>query len=227
MGRLWLVLTLACCRYGFETPRSDGGLAGDAPDASARCLADDFSSGAIDAGRWLINDPANAVHVNMQQLAITLVANAPSPAYFGVASNQRYDLTAGAVAVELTRAPAAVYGPEAYLELLVDDRNLYLITDSSGNLVTIARTNGTDDRFVAAYDPVAERHWRIRHDAMAAMVVFETSADGVTWTARRSSAAKVAVTALQIQLVAGTYMAVASPGEAWFDNLSMTTPACP
>ena len=173
------MILAACGRVGFGAGDrvSDAPPAIDTPAGGPPCLSDSFDSNAIDAARWTAFG-ASSVQDQMQQLVITLVPNAPMPAYYGITSNAKYDLTNGQIAVELVTPPAPVFGPEAILDVFVDAMNDYLITDSSGNLVIRERLAGVDDRVVLPYDPAADRHWRVRHDPANARVVFETSADG-------------------------------------------------
>jgi hypothetical protein len=70
-------------------------------------------------------------------------------------------------------------------------------------------------------DPVQMRFWRFRHDAQLRLMSFETSPTGVegTWTARASFPLPGGVGPVAAELSAGTAGAVASPGQAIFDNL--------
>src|SRR5205823_3771154 len=54
---------------------------------------------------------------------------------------------------------------------------------------------------------------------------WETSADGLTWTTQTSIAAPFAVSAVRVNLNAGTWDAVGNPGMAVFDNLDIPSPA--
>jgi hypothetical protein len=71
------------------------------------------------------------------------------------------------------------------------------------------------------YNPAQHRFWRIRHDAAADRILFETSADRATWTTRRAVARQLPITALKVELSAGTWEPISAPGTAIFDNFRL------
>jgi hypothetical protein len=71
------------------------------------------------------------------------------------------------------------------------------------------------------YDPVAHRLWRIRHNASADSIVWETSGDGVNWHQQRTVARQLPLTSMRAEISAGTWRATTTPGMAIFDNFSL------
>ena len=61
--------------------------------------------------------------------------------------------------------------------------------------------------------------WRFRHDAVPNRMIFETSADGISWTAQWQSPISVPIDKLAVGLNAGTWSSESAPGTAIFANL--------
>ena len=110
--------------------------------------------------------------------------------------------------------------------LVLDGANWYGITQENGNLFFQALVDGVMSETFIPYVNATHRWWRIRHESTPNQIVYETSTDGSSWTERRRIASTVAVTTLSLEVSAGTYSSVTTPGFAIFDNvtLSLTTP---
>jgi hypothetical protein len=70
-----------------------------------------------------------------------------------------------------------------------------------------------------AYDPAAHRWLRIREQL--GTLFYEYSADGCDWKLLAGVPTPFDVTTMKVELAAGTYLAVAAPGTAVFDNLNV------
>jgi hypothetical protein len=81
-----------------------------------------------------------------------------------------------------------------------------------------SRVAGITSSVNNVYDAKLHRFWRFRHDAVTDSILFETSADGVTWVARRTITRQIALDAVKAELIAGTSEAVADPGTALFNK---------
>jgi len=68
------------------------------------------------------------------------------------------------------------------------------------------------------FDPSQHRFWRFRHDAPAALVIFETSPDSVNWTERFRAELPRDRTRLIAELSSGSLRPSRNPVEALFDN---------
>lgn len=195
------------------------------------CLADQFTDGVVDVGMWQLwlsdNQPV-VVSQDMGQLAVTLAAGV-GRVYNGVTSRGRYDMVAGNAAVAVTPASQDV-GVETDFSVDLDSTTGYAMAAYANRLHLVVHTNGGITNSIAVdYDPVAQKYWRIRHDQIASTIEFETSPDGMAWASLRSAAITRAPTGVSVTLLAGTYVdvGVANPGVAYFDELKLTSAACP
>ncbi|HEV7844331.1 MAG TPA: hypothetical protein VGO69_11590, partial [Pyrinomonadaceae bacterium] len=73
------------------------------------------------------------------------------------------------------------------------------------------------------YNSAQHRYWRFRHNPAGDQIVFETSADNVNWIVQRTLARQLNITALRVELDAGTFSPVGAPGKAIFDNFKMVS----
>jgi hypothetical protein len=96
-----------------------------------------------------------------------------------------------------------------------------MISVENGQLRFEQVMGGSRTSTVIAYNASQHRFWRIRHDATADAIVFETSSDGQTWTVQRTSARQLAITAMRAEISAGTWQAMSAPGMAVFDNFKL------
>jgi hypothetical protein len=109
--------------------------------------------------------------------------------------------------------------------MALDASNHYRIYEANGNLSIEKNIAGTKTQLkTIPYDSTNHMFWRIRHDATANQIVFETApgASGTpgTWTEQLRVAPEFAVTALWLELRAGTPTAYAvPPGTPKFDNV--------
>jgi PKD repeat protein len=108
-----------------------------------------------------------------------------------------------------------------------DSNNWYRFVIEDGQLYFQQKINGVKSSASIAYDGLQQRHWRLRHDQGSDQIVFETSGDGTVWTARRSVARQLAITALRVELDAGTWGAVTTAGKAIFDNFILVSNSAP
>ena len=99
------------------------------------------------------------------------------------------------------------------------DRNNWLSFRTKGNtLYMVSRVAGTTSSATITYSASGHRFWRFRHDAVTDSILFETSADGVTWVAHRTVPRQIALDAVRAELIAGTSEAVDVPGTALFNK---------
>lgn len=195
------------------------------------CLADLFIDSRVDTGMWELwlpeNDPV-VVREDAGQLGIALAPNV-GRVYNGVQSRGRYDMLAGNVRVEVTPASQEV-GVETVFTVDVDATSGFGMSTYANRLHLVVNSSGGVSNSIAIdYDPVAHKFWRIRHDTATTSIELETSPDDVVWISRRSARVTRPPTGVVVRLLAGTYidLGVASPGVAYFDNLKLTSAACP
>lgn len=191
-------------------------------------FADDFNDNLVDPSKWTIIFPTGtpAVSEESQQIRMTLAPN--TAGYNGVSSISTFDVTGRMVQVEVVQAVSQAGWCENMLELELNANNYFLIDVGAGSLLMRSRVNGANDQTSIGYDPVNHRHWRIRHDASANTVNFETSADGTVWITRKIVTPGFALTSLRIHLIAGAWgTGNSSPGLAKYDNLKLLSSAGP
>jgi hypothetical protein len=195
------------------------------------CLLDLFLDSRVDTGMWELWLPDNepvVVAEDAGQLGITIAPNI-GRVYNGIQSRGRYDMLGGNARVEVTPA-SQVIGVETNFSVDVDSSLGFEMSAYANRLHLVVHSSGGVSNSIAIdYDPIAHRFWRIRHDTVTATMELETSPDGEAWTSRRSSAVKRPPTGVVVSLLAGTYidLGVPDPGVAYFDNLKLTSGACP
>lgn len=195
------------------------------------CLLDLFLDSRVDSGMWELWLPENepvVVAEEAGQLGIVIAPNI-GRVYNGIQSRGRYDMLGGNARVEVTPASQEV-GVETNFSVDVDSSLGFEMSAYANRLHLVVHSSGGVSNSIAIdYDPVAHKFWRIRHDPTAGSMELETSPDGEGWTSRRSSTVSRPPTGVIVSLLAGTYidLGVAAPGVAYFDNLKLTSAACP
>src|SRR5690242_496993 len=85
-----------------------------------------------------------------------------------------------------------------------------------------SRVNGVNDQTSIAFDGVANRFWRLRHDQSTNLIYFETSADANVWLTRKTVTPGFSLTSLRFHLLAGAYgTGNSTPGTAKYDNFKL------
>ena len=98
------------------------------------------------------------------------------------------------------------------------------ISESNGTISFEMKINNVKSATTITFDATAHAFWRLRHDATADTIVFETAASNggmpATWTARRTITRELSVTAMRLELKAGsTDPQSVSPGTVRFDDV--------
>ncbi|HEX8275241.1 MAG TPA: vanadium-dependent haloperoxidase [Longimicrobiaceae bacterium] len=180
-------------------------------------LTDTFSDNARDTAKWFQYGSVQEVN---QRLEIRPPSSLAS-SYAGYSSVNRYDLTGSEVVVELVRTLRPADGAETYigLENSAGDALIFKVQEGVfyGSYRAAGASSSTHVRDLA-YDPFAHRWMRIREQL--GVLYWEYSADGCAWSLLGSAPVPFDVTTVKVDLTAGTYLAVASPGTAIFDNLN-------
>jgi hypothetical protein len=195
------------------------------PRNRSSLLLDEPFTGPLDPERWSLRtvnegaaayDPAVTVAATGGHLVITPRSGVSGLHHGGATTARTYALTCGSARVELVQAASAASSADTTFAMVADAGRFYRMTVEAGALV-FGTTAGAQTSI--AYDAVAHRHLRIRHDCVADQILYETSPDAVTWTTRRTIAAAVDLRSAYIELEAGTFQSEAAPGQAIFDNL--------
>jgi hypothetical protein len=99
-----------------------------------------------------------------------------------------------------------------------DSNNWYGFVVESGKLYLQSKINGRKNAESIQYDATAHRSWRLRHEASLNEILWETSADGITWQLLRRVTPEISLQSVFVTLGAGTYTPEVEPGLAAFDN---------
>ena len=233
---LALMLVVACYDAPSEPPctvtcnapgESDGVCPGGAicggdflchpagADDCARCLRDDFDDGVIDPATW-ISPFAGGVTEEGGMLQLV------PEAYHAVRSTDRWDLSDGALVVEVVESVRTGESAANGLRVTYDAGHSYLIELGGSGLILFQQFADTvlDENSRAV--TIDDRIWRIVHDRD--VVELATSPDGATWTIGLTAIARFAPTSVEIELYAG---GAGGTNVVKYDDLRLTTPACP
>jgi hypothetical protein len=185
--------------------------------AKAHTLRDNFNDNALDTGKWSLH---NTVVETNKRLEIRLTPHT-AQVFNNYTSVATYDLTDSEMRIELVRAPTGAYGATAYLQA----------THGNGDRVTVAIGGGnlSCDYVVAGVSTIVERlpynaaqHRWIRLRERFGTLLWEVSADGTDWqVVANRSPHPIDLTAVHALIGAGTFLAVAAPGVAVFDNFNI------
>jgi hypothetical protein len=213
-------------RYGELAP---AGLAGQCVSAAngAACggpgvLTDNFDDGVVPGQGWggaFSNGMANYTETG-GHLVITTPSNQLQNDYAGYLSDLSYDLHNDAVFVEVLQVPDPSGNADTYLRASADGGNDLTIIEEHGTLSFHQSINGTITSVTPSipYDPVQHRWWRIRETG--GLSFWETSPDAMTWTVRAQENDPFDVSAMYLQLIAGTYLKEPLTGTSVFDNFN-------
>ncbi len=188
---------------------------------------DEAFSGALDGERWSRRtitegydafDPTVPVEVAGGRLTITPRAGVTGLVHGGITTARTFAMTCGSARVELVEATNAASTADTTFAIAVDPGRWYRMTVENG-VLALGANDGAVTSATVPYDAVQHRHLRIRHDCVLDDVVFETSADGTSWTARRTIPRTVDLSAAYVEVEAGTFQPEAAPGKAIFDNV--------
>ncbi len=199
-------------------------------------LADTFDSASLDMNKWSIavlsgfQDTSVPVGQSNGHLNIgPLLEDTGGSHYNGILSDLSYDLTGASVRVQVVAAANSATAGTTSFTLPSDSLNHYRMFAEAGQLWFEKKIANAKTNFSMAFDPVQHAFWRIRHDPAADEMVFETApavsgAPGF-WSERRRMARELPITAMRIELKAGTWkLEESAPGTVVFDNLLAVRP---
>ena len=185
-------------------------------------FTDNFNDNSLDTTKWLVWDPASTVTVREQNQRLEMTLRPNTIAYNGVSSAAKFDFRGKRFEVNVPQAANQNGFTETYITIARDSSNYYLFLAGSNSLVLDAYASGVRDRAVLNYNSTSDRFWRIRHDAAANAIHFESAADGFVWMKRKSVAASFPLTGMTLNLFAGAWgSGNGAPGTAVFDNVRL------
>lgn len=179
-------------------------------------LTDAFTGTTLNTTKWAKFGTASQTTQN-NVLTITPKANATG--YYGVTSKQFYELKNNAVYVKVPQTTTGGVAAETQLVVELDAKNRVVIMRGKSGLVLRRTINGVNSDTTISYSATNMLWWRIRE--ASGKVYLDTSANGTTWTNRRSFDKPFDLSQVKVSLSAGTTAAIAKPGAAKFDNLNL------
>lgn len=187
-------------------------------------LQDRFDS-TIDATKW------SSFHTGTSSIAQTngmVVATPPNTTagsnYAGYDSVGTFDLTANYMVVEIPNMVNVATNAQTYTALILDSNNKLQFIQQNGSLKAQKIVAGVTTTLVTlTYNSTSHQWWRIRENN--GVIFFDTSNNGYSWTLAASTANPFVVTALSVELAAGTFQSETSPGFTNFDNFNFPNSA--
>lgn len=184
---------------------------------SASTLEDDFDDNAI-AHAWSRSRAEDGCTYEEAAGQLVLHPSTTGPGRCGYRSGAAYDLTSGAVAIEI--AQMVNTSANVDMRLSVDCKTgSFRISQELGMLSSEYTNQGnTFELMNSTYDAMKHHWWRIRGNG--GTIYWEVSPDGKVWTEEAKVANPFDVTACDVYLSTGTGGTITMPGEARFDNLN-------
>jgi hypothetical protein len=190
-------------------------------------LSDDFNDNTRDASKWVLgslndgasaNDPLVTVLERNQRLEITPRAKVTGMRYNGYVSAKTWNMTGASASSQVAQVAIPNEWADTVFAVGIDSSNWFRFVHEHGQLYFQSEVKGVKTTTNIAYSSTSHRFWRFRHDVAKDQVVFETSGDGVAWTARRSVPRSIPITAVRFELSAGTFNYNDNTSPAFFDN---------
>ena len=202
---------------------------------STTLLADTFDSASIDGSKWTIavlsgtQDTTVPVAQSSGHLNIgPLKDSATGSHYNGILSNVAYDLTGASVRVHPVAVANTTTDATTSFTLPLDSLNHYRMYEEHGLLYFEKKINNQKSPFSIPFDPVQHAWWRIRHDSTTDEMVWETAPDAGgapgAWSEQKRMTRELSITAMHIELKAGTWKGETNPGTVSFDDLLAVRP---
>ena len=156
-------------------------------------------------------------------MEFTLAAS-PTTGYAGYLSNATYDLTEFAVYVQIVDAGTGDQGRTANLMAQIDSNNnvqLYRETLSGTPRIQAAKKVAGTESYPASVAVTTDPYWlRLREASGTCYWEYSTTGLSGSWTVLHSESDPITLTAITVQINAGTWQAIASPGVPKYDNLN-------
>jgi endonuclease/exonuclease/phosphatase family metal-dependent hydrolase len=206
-----------------------------AESSSTTLLADAFDSASLDTSKWSIAVLSGTQDTNVPVVQSNghlnigpLLNGATQSHYNGILSNLAYDLTGASVRVRAVAVANTATAGTTSFTLPSDSNNHYRMYEEAGQLVFEKKVANVKTGFSIPYDSVQHAWWRIRHDTATDQMVWETAPDAGgapgSWAEQKRMARELPITALHVELKAGTWKAETNPGTVVFDDLLAARP---
>lgn len=203
------------------------------PAEVGKSFGDDFKNPALDLERWrkgTLSTPASSLDETME----VVERNERLEIVTKSASTRRYNGYLSAVTWNMTNARASVKAAqvsqttanlaESIFTISADTNNWYRFIARGGKLLFQRRLSGADDHVEVNYDITQHLFWRFRHDRPRDEIIFETRGENTGWTRQRALRRQFPITAMTIELGAGTSQSTPVQTIAFDDFLMESNP---
>ncbi len=197
---------------------------------AAVLLSDNFDDGQRDTSKWRLGvlsrrnsdySPQVAVSETNGRLVIVPKTKSPARTYGGYVSIVPTDMNNGYAVVEVPTITSSK--AETIFSVGIDSDNFLRFRAKGTTLYLESSINGSTDRNAIRLNPTNQRFWRFRHNLASGNVIFETSANGSTYTSVWNVSKPFALNDLLAELSAGTSNSIGVPGKAEFDNFTVAS----
>jgi len=190
--------------------------------AGAGYFKDNFNDNSQNTNLWsktsfFGNNASVTVVETGGSVTITPLSSTAGSNTNGYQAIKAYNMTSKYLYIEVPTVTANDANAQLRFGMLSDSSNFFCFIKASTTLTFRVTTAGTPSDVNITYDATNHRWMRMLQSG--SNILFDTSADSVTWTNRRSVAnPSFGVTVLKPFFLAGTTGSSASPGTAVFDN---------
>ncbi|MDQ6927555.1 MAG: polysaccharide deacetylase family protein [Actinomycetota bacterium] len=160
-------------------------------------LADNFDSASLNTSLW---DGSSVGVVGQSGGQAVVPCNS---AYPGIGTNSTYDLTNSGAFAQFTLPPVGNGSREAFFQLASGSNTVQWARSGSAFWPRYSVGEIWTEGPALTYDAVADGWWRIHQ--VGANVLWDTSANGLTWTNVWSVPTPFAVTAMSASVVCGSW----------------------
>jgi len=192
------------------------------PDpTTALGISDSFDTGSLNTGLWTSFGVGQSMQPTYLQVAP--LASQSAGSYGGVISAASYNLTGAYCMIQFRTWLAATAGNVQTIQCQIDSNNYLEFGQIDTNMVArrnVAGVNTTQNSVALPTAPV----WLRMHESGGVCYWMYSTNNRVTWTMFSRFPNPIAVTAIFVDIISGTYASVASPGIATWNYLNYIPP---
>lgn len=186
---------------------------------------DDFADNVVDQSKWAVGALTRGLPTNRHGMHVSeehgrfhvTSARMKMPSFNGYVSAKTWSIRDGVAVVKVVDVLRGS-GITSF-SLVRDETNWYQFSVHDGTLRYSCTTHGEPNSVEVPYQPKEYRFWRFRHNPSENLVIWETSPDGLDWTAQHGTAPSVGTDALYVELAAGSTTESEPAGTAQFDDV--------
>ena len=188
-------------------------------------LTENFDDNICNTAKWnQFTGGTSTISRTSGQLILNTPSLTTGSNYAGYDSVYSYNLTGSSLYAQVPQMVSTTTNAQCYMKLYLDGSNSIQFIQQNGTINVQKTVAGvtTNLNAGATYNLTTHQWWRFRESGGSTF--FDFAPDGVTWTNFGSFTNPFAVTALTLEMSAGTFQSETSPGSATFDYIN-TAPA--